>query len=189
MKEYVVLVDEKNNPLGNVLKSEVHSDATPLHRAFSCFLFNGEGQLLLQQRAKVKKTWPLVWSNSCCGHPMPGEPFEDAVRRRVSFELGMGVDQLYCAIPRYRYRYEMKGVVENEVCPVFIALTYSEVKANPDEVENTFWISWASFLDEIKERPERYSEWCVEEAGLLANSDIFQEFLNSIMSASQQRPL
>lgn len=185
----MVLVDQMNNPIGTRLKAEVHTAETPLHRAFSCFLFNGEGQLLLQQRAKSKKTWPLIWSNSCCGHPMPGEPFEDAVRRRLDFELGMDAERLYCMVPRYNYRYEMFGVVEHEICPVFVAYTLKTPKPNPSEVEQIFWISWESFLDEIESRPERYSQWCVDEAWLLEKSDIFQEFLNSIMSASQQRPL
>jgi isopentenyl-diphosphate delta-isomerase len=67
--ELVVLVDENNTVLGTMPKSEVHGAETPLHRAFSIFLFNAEKKLLLQQRSHVKKTWPLAWSNSCCGHP------------------------------------------------------------------------------------------------------------------------
>jgi isopentenyl-diphosphate delta-isomerase len=67
--EEVVLVDEENNILGTMPKSLVHGEKTPLHRAFSAFIFNYDKKLLLQQRSHVKKTWPLAWSNSCCGHP------------------------------------------------------------------------------------------------------------------------
>jgi len=68
--EKVVLVDEENNVLGTTDKSTVHTANTPLHRGFSAFIFNSKQEILLQQRSKYKKTWPLVWSNSCCGHPM-----------------------------------------------------------------------------------------------------------------------
>ena len=89
MEEKVVLVDEENNVLGEMLKSEVHSDKTPLHRAFSVFLFDENNQLLLQQRSSKKKTWPLIWSNSCCGHPFLDETNETAIKRRCSDELGI----------------------------------------------------------------------------------------------------
>jgi isopentenyl-diphosphate delta-isomerase len=178
MKEDVVLVDENNTPLGNVPKAEVHTGSTPLHRAFSCFVVNSEKQLLLQQRSSKKKTWPLVWSNSCCGHPLPGETFEDAVARRLDFELGMKDIKVNVVLPRYKYRYEMQGVVEHEVCPVFVGRSDQAPQPNPDEVENVFWIDWDSFVEEIHERPERYSEWCVEEAKMLAQNDIFGQLIS-----------
>ncbi len=87
--EYVVLVDEADREIGVEKKSKVHSSLTPLHRAFSIFLFKHTKELLLQQRAKTKKAWPMVWSNSCCGHPMPGESYEKAIIRRTRFELGI----------------------------------------------------------------------------------------------------
>ena len=91
-EEHVVLVDENNVVLGTTPKATVHTDNTPLHRGFSVFLFNDKNELLLQQRSHLKKTWPLAWSNSCCGHPALNESNEDAVKRRVQFELGIVLD-------------------------------------------------------------------------------------------------
>ena len=78
----VVLVDEENRELGRALKSEVHHAATPLHRAFSLFLFDRRGRTLVQRRALAKRTWPGIWSNSCCGHPAP----EPACNAKLSAE-------------------------------------------------------------------------------------------------------
>src|SRR5258708_6704908 len=89
MEEYVVLVDDHNNVLSTAPKLPTHNHNTPLHRGFSVFLFNTKGQLLLQQRSHTKKTWPLVWSNSICGHPLLDETPIDAAKRRLQFELGI----------------------------------------------------------------------------------------------------
>ena len=89
--EFVVLINEKNEAIGKALKSEVHTDKTPLHRGFSVFLFNSKKQLLLQQRSSQKITWPLIWSNSCCGHPLPAESVLEAAKRRLSFELNLDI--------------------------------------------------------------------------------------------------
>ncbi|HEY4526002.1 MAG TPA: isopentenyl-diphosphate Delta-isomerase, partial [Candidatus Paceibacterota bacterium] len=102
MEEFVVLVDGDDNEIGTMPKALVHQAETPLHRAFSFFLFNSKGELLLQQRSSRKKTWPLVWSNSCCGHPLPGEERKDAVKRRLKDELGLTGIEAEEAAP-YRY--------------------------------------------------------------------------------------
>jgi isopentenyl-diphosphate delta-isomerase len=177
--EYVVLVDKNNNAIGTALKSEVHTADTPLHRAFSLFLFNSKGELLLQQRSHAKKTWPLVWSNSCCGHPMPDEDEIAAVKRRTQYELGITLDKVHKIIPNYLYRYEHKGVVEHEFCPVFVAFTHVVPQPNPLEVESIQWQKWEDFLEEIKINEKGYSEWCVEEAGLMAKDDIFNKLYAS----------
>jgi isopentenyl-diphosphate delta-isomerase len=85
--EQVILVDEQNNEIGVAPKDTVHTDKTPLHRAFSLFLFNNKNQLLVTQRALNKKTFPGVWTNSVCGHVSPGEETVTAVKRRVQEEL------------------------------------------------------------------------------------------------------
>jgi len=167
-EESVVLVDDDGREIGTLPKSEVHTAHTPLHRAFSVFLFDGEGRLLLQQRGRLKKTWPLMWSNSCCGHPLPGERTEDAIRRRVRHELGITqIAALREAVPDFRYRAEKDGVVENEICPVWVGTIAGTVALNPDEVEAMRWADWPAFVAETKQFPECYSPWCVWETDLL----------------------
>ena len=165
--EKVVLVDENNEVLGTMPKSEVHGPETPLHRGFSLFLFNHQGELLLQQRSGTKKTWPLVWSNSVCGHPALDESNVDAAKRRLLFELGMHASHIEEVAP-YRYSFVRDGVMENEICPILVGLTDGEPKPNKEEVEATRWMAWKDFLEEIKTKPGTYSEWCEEEAELLA---------------------
>ena len=167
--EYVVLVDEQNNVLGTMPKAEVHGAQTPLHRAFSSFIFNSKGELLLQQRAKSKKTWPLVWSNSCCGHLTLEESPVEAARRRLSFELGLDVANLEEVAP-YRYCFTRDGVMENEICPIIVGRTDQEPQPNPDEVEAIRWMPWQVFVDDIRAHPENWSEWCAEEVEILAQS-------------------
>lgn len=172
-EEYVVLVNEQNEPVGQALKSEVHTDHTPLHRAFSTFLFNKKGELLLQQRSHKKKTWPLIWSNSCCGHPGPGEKTEDAARRRITQELGITVNELWNILPNFTYRAELYGVVEHEICPVFVGFIDTELNVNTDEVEATRYIVWEQFVVETARPDAPYSQWCIEETQLLAGDEEF----------------
>lgn len=167
MQELVVLLSEALEPVGTMPKSDVHSAHTPLHRAFSLFLFNRAGELLLQQRSAAKVAFPLVWSNSCCGHPLPDERYEDAACRRAEAELGIVGLAPRIVIPDYRYRAEMNGIVENEFCPVLTAVTDAEPRPNPAEVAAVRWIPWEEWVQETIEHPERYSPWCVEETRLL----------------------
>jgi isopentenyl-diphosphate delta-isomerase len=173
--DMVVLVDEENTPLATARKAETHNGDTHLHRAFSVFLFNPNGELLLQRRAFGKKTWPGVWSNSCCGHTMLNERTKQAAARRLAFELGIrGVD-LEMALPDFRYRAEKDGVVENEICPVLIGFTDQEPSINSAEVAETKWIAWDDFLASLRRIDCELSPWAVEEGLLLADSPALQE--------------
>lgn len=172
--EGVVLVDDDNNVLGTAPKSSVHGATTPLHRGFSLFLFNKKGELLLQQRSHTKKTWPLVWSNSACGHPAVNESNVDAAKRRLGYELGMSAMRLEEIAP-YRYTFVRDGVMENEICPILVGFVDEEPVPNKDEVEAVRWVAWREFLKEIEARPGTYSEWCEEEARILAANPRFQE--------------
>jgi isopentenyl-diphosphate Delta-isomerase len=175
--ELVVLVDEQNAVVGTMLKAEVHGTIAPLHRGFSCFVFrNGDKRLLLQQRSRTKVTWPLVWSNSCCGHPGPGESTLDAARRRLNDELDL-VPSLIEEVAPYRYCFTKDGVMENEICPILLAIVEGEPVTNPDEVEAVRWIEWPAFLEEIERDSTLYSEWCVEEARILDRTPRFREVL------------
>ncbi|WP_426243309.1 isopentenyl-diphosphate Delta-isomerase [Nocardioides sp. LHG3406-4] len=168
--ELVVLLAEDGTPIGTAPKSEVHHRDTPLHLAFSCYLFDPDGRLLLTRRAWSKKTWPGAWTNSCCGHPGPGEPVDQAVQRRVEQELGVQAHDLRMVLPDFRYRAVMPdGTVENEVCPVFTAVCDDPAALRPDasEVAEHAWISWTEFRDDVVEGGRDVSPWCREQVEAL----------------------
>ncbi|MEK7570767.1 MAG: isopentenyl-diphosphate Delta-isomerase [Patescibacteria group bacterium] len=176
-REEVVLVNEQNEVLGTMEKYAAHSDRTPLHRAFSSFIFHPQKGLLIQQRSHKKKTWPLMWSNSCCGHPSLDETPASAARRRLEYELGITDVALTMVLPKYRYTCELYGIVENEICPVLTGVTVQEPIPNPEEVETCKWLSWKSWLKEIEKHPDTYSFWCREETQLLEASPLFHSLL------------
>ncbi|KRF37234.1 isopentenyl-diphosphate Delta-isomerase [Nocardioides sp. Soil805] len=166
--ESVVLLDEEGRAVGTADKRLVHHEDTPLHLAFSCYLFDGDGAFLVTQRALHKPTWPGVWTNSCCGHPAPGEPMADAVRRRVEQELGVRVQDLRLVLPRFRYRAVMDdGMVEHEMCPVFVATTTDELRPDPEEVEEARWEPWDAFRSGVLDGSREISPWCREQVAAL----------------------
>lgn len=169
--DLVVLVDEKDQELGTMPKSQVHTENTPLHRAFSLFLFNHDGEVLVQQRKKDKRTWGGVWSNSCCGHVAPGETYEEAVVRRTKQELGVEIGGL-TKVSDYRYRFEENGVVENEICPVYRGVMEGEIKHDRGEIEAWKWMNWGEWMKELENDEEgKWSPWCKEEVLLLDPSE------------------
>ena len=165
--EQVVLVDETGREIGRASKSGVHHRATPLHLGFSCYLFDPAGRALLTRRSLQKVTWPGVWTNSFCGHPAPGEPIADAVRRRALGELGVAIDEPVCILPDFRYEaIAADGTVENEICPVFYARADAEIVAAPAEVMDYRWVSWQE-LRAAARLPWALSPWAVDQIPLL----------------------
>jgi isopentenyl-diphosphate delta-isomerase len=166
--EQVVLLDEEGNAIGTAAKAEVHGTATPLHLAFSCYVFDDVGRLLVTQRAVAKPTFGGVWTNSCCGHPAPGEPIADAVRRRTLQELGLELSDLRLLLPRFRYRaIADNGTVEHELCPVFVATASTDPRPDPTEVEAWEWVPWAAFRDDVLSGRRQVSQWCREQVAEL----------------------
>jgi isopentenyl-diphosphate delta-isomerase type 1 len=168
--EEVVLLGADRLPSGSALKSEVHDTDTPLHLAFSVYVTDGNGAVLLTRRALDKRTWPGVWTNTCCGHPQPGESLTDAVRRRLVDELDLEVGALSCVLPDFAYRAtDASGVVENEVCPVFVATTHagSRVLANASEVMEWKWVAWSSLGQAVDATPFAFSPWSALQVPLL----------------------
>jgi isopentenyl-diphosphate Delta-isomerase len=160
--EQVVLLDDNGQVCGSADKASVHTRSTPLHLAFSCHVFDARGRVLVTRRALGKKTWPGVWTNSFCGHPQPGETQEEAIARRASVELGITVSDLQLVLPDFRYRaVDASGIVENEICPVYRAVTSDAVSANPDEVSEWEWVAPASLTAAASAAPYAFSPWLV----------------------------
>jgi isopentenyl-diphosphate Delta-isomerase len=170
--EEVVLLDEAGNAIGSAPKATTHHAATPLHLAFSCYVFDADGRLLVTRRALDKPTFPGVWTNSFCGHPAPGEDFREAVRRRGEQELGLDLDELRLVLPAFRYQATMpNGVRENELCPVLTAVTSSEPRPDPSEVAAVEWVAWTDFRDRVLAGPSEVSVWCAQQVAELARQE------------------
>jgi isopentenyl-diphosphate delta-isomerase len=162
--ELVVLLDEEGRSVGTAPKADVHHESTPLHLAFSCYVADADGRLLLTQRARSKRTFPGVWTNTVCGHPGPGEDLSDAVRRRARQELGITLSDVRLLLPAFRYRAVAEdGTVENEICPVFTARTADEPRPDPAEVEAHEWVDFTELRRSVARGERPVSQWCVEE--------------------------
>ncbi len=158
--EQVVLLSDDGAPIGVADKHAVHTEDTPLHLAFSCHVYDGEGRILVTRRALTKRTWPGVWTNSFCGHPAPGEELADAVTRRARDELGLELAGLTLELPDFRYlAVDASGVVENEICPVFTARAAGPVTVNPDEVAEWRWADTAALRAAVDLTPWAFSPW------------------------------
>ena len=167
VQELVVLLDEDGRSIGTASKAAVHHTSTPLHLAFSCYLFDDAGSVLLTRRALDKRTFPGIWTNSCCGHPAPGEDPEQAVRRRVREELRVDISELRCVLPDFRYQAaDTSGVVENEICPVYFARAVGAVDPDPDEVVEHVWVQWQQ-LRTAARLPWAISPWAAAQIPLL----------------------
>lgn len=161
----VVLLDESGTPVGRAPKSAAHGPDTALHLAFSCHVVNALGEVLVTRRALSKQAWPGVWTNSFCGHPKPAESLVGAVRRRADYELGIDLGNVELALPLFRYRAtDANGVVENEVCPVYVATTNDEVDPNPREVAEHAWVEPHDLVSAVEAAPWAFSPWLVLQA-------------------------
>ncbi|MEA9998709.1 isopentenyl-diphosphate Delta-isomerase [Cryobacterium sp. RTS3] len=158
--ELVVLLDEAGRSIGTAPKSTMHDADTALHLAFSVYVFNQRGEVLITRRALGKRTWPGVWTNSFCGHPLPGESQQDAIARRGQYELGLDLVDLFVTLPLFRYRAtDASGVVENEICPVYRATAHTNPVPNPDEVAEYVWTDPATLRASALSSPWAFSPW------------------------------
>lgn len=162
--ERVILVDENDNPLGTMEKMEAHEKGL-LHRAFSVFVFNNNGEMLLQQRAFSKYHSGGLWTNTCCSHPREGETTIKAAHRRLQEEMGFD-----CEMEKafdFIYKKDLdQGLIEHEFDHVFIGQFEGEVCFNKDEVNAYTYASVESVLEDVNQKPEKYTEWfkiCLDE--------------------------
>jgi isopentenyl-diphosphate Delta-isomerase len=171
-QELIVLVDDDGRSIGTMPKPLVHHGETPLHRAFSAYLFDEAGRLLITRRALDKATFPGMWTNTVCGHPGPDEDDAAAIARRARFELGLGVAGIRPALPGYRYRAEFQGVVENEICPVYLGRFTGSPEPDASEVEEWELLDWAAFRRRQETEGDAWSPWCREQARLIEDAGL-----------------
>jgi len=148
LEEWVVLCGPDGSAVGTAPKATVHHRDTPLHLAFSCYVFDSGGRVLVTRRSLSKQTFPGVRTNSCCGHPAPGEGMRIALARRLKQELGIVPAELELILPTFRYRaVDADRNVENELCPVYRAVTVTDVQVTPQpsEVDAAWWVPWTEF--------------------------------------------
>jgi isopentenyl-diphosphate delta-isomerase len=155
--DYVVLVDSQDNELGKMEKLEAHEKGL-LHRAFSIFLFNSKGEMLIQQRALSKYHSPGLWTNACCSHPAPNESIIQAGNRRLKEELGLSTELVDAFNFEYRETFE-NNLTEHELDHVLVGYSEENPILNKEEAKDYRWINWANLLEEINLNPEDFTIW------------------------------
>lgn len=159
MSDEVILVDDEDKRVGTADKLEAHRQGGKLHRAFSVFIFNSKGQLLLQKRAEGKYHSGGLWTNTCCSHPRPGEPTKAAAERRLEEEMGFTCDleEVFSFI----YRAKFEDLTEHEYDHVFFGVCEPETNLEPDpeEVEDWKWVSKQELMRDVKNNSDNYTPW------------------------------
>ena len=156
--EALIIVDAQDRILGHGTKAELHQGAGTLHRAFSIFLFNEAGDVLLQQRSADKPLWANYWSNTCCSHPRRGESYGVATRRRLKEELGVEAELRFTHRFRYQAQFSAEGA-EHELCSVYVGRIDGDPMPNPQEVSDWQWISPSALDEWLDTNPENLTPW------------------------------
>lgn len=165
MEERLILVNHRDEVVGFGEKMRTHLDGA-LHRAFSVFVFNSRGELLIQRRAEAKYHSGGLWSNTCCGHPRPGESTEAAARRRLGEEMGLDCRLVKSFDFTYRVKFD-NGLYENELDHVFVGAFDGSPLPDPREVCGWRWVDLPSLRKQMREDPDAYTHWfglCLENA-------------------------
>jgi isopentenyl-diphosphate Delta-isomerase len=156
-EEQVILVDENDKAIGTMGKLEVHQKGL-LHRAFSVFIFNDKGELLLQKRAGSKYHSPGLWTNTCCSHPQPGEETLAAANRRLKEEMGMDCILIHKTAFIYKTKFG-NGLTEHEFDHVYIGQSNEHPIINLNEVDEYKWVNMEDLKADIKTCPENFTSW------------------------------
>jgi len=156
--DLLILVDSDDNEIGTLGKTESHQGDGTLHRAFSVFLFDEQGRVLIQQRSAHKPLWPLIWANSCCSHPRAGEDTSDAAQRRIKEELGVSTELDYLYKFEYQARWD-NTKSEHELCWVFAGHFSGELIIDANEVADSRLVTPDELTQLIAGDPDSYSPW------------------------------
>lgn len=156
-EEKIILVNQKDEPIGLMEKIEAHEKAL-LHRAFSVFVFNDKNETMIQQRALGKYHSPGLWSNTCCSHPRDGETTVEAGKRRLQEEMGFTTDLKESISFIYKAPFD-NGLTEHEYDHILIGHYSEKPKINPDEVADWKWMKMDDIKQDIKENPDSYTAW------------------------------
>lgn len=160
--EELILVDRDDKEVGYLSKARCHDGKGVLHRAFSLFLFNEDGELLLQQRSDKKRLWPGFWSNSCCSHPRRGESMATATARRLADELNIEATLEHVYWFCYTAEFAAAGS-ENELCHVYLGRVSGEAQPNESEIAAVRYVSSGALDEELSRYPERFTPWFRQE--------------------------
>jgi len=156
--EELILVDEDDQQTGHLTKEQCHDGEGILHRAFSVFLFNDDGDLLLQERSSSKRLWPGYWSNSCCSHPRRGESMTVATRRRLLDELNIETRLEFVYKFRYHARYGELGS-EHELCHVYLGRLKDAARPNEHEIAAIRFVNAKDLAQDFAATPDRFTPW------------------------------
>lgn len=157
--DVLILVDSHDRELGYLSKARCHDGDGVLHRAFSLFVLDHKGRILLQRRAGEKRLWPGYWSNACCSHPRRGEEAVEAVERRASEELGLRIHSIeYLFKFEYHARFDARGA-EHELCHVYVARADEEPRPNRNEIDAWDWYTAAELDEMLATSPEACTPW------------------------------
>ncbi len=156
--ERLALVDSDDREIGYLAKADAHTGCGVLHRAFSLFVFNPEGELLVQRRAPGKRLWPGYWSNTCCSHPRRGEPMDIAITRRLREELGMTAELGFLFKFEYQTQYDAHGA-EHELCWVYAGWSAERPCASAEEIADWRYVAPHQLQAEMICAPQRFTPW------------------------------
>ena len=172
MEEYVILVDQNDNPIGKEDKVKCHLPNGKLHRAFSALVFNGEGKLLLTKRSESKMLWPNDWDGTVASHPRESETYVSSAERRMPEEIGIGCKVSY--VNKFEYHVPYKDIgSENEICGTLIGTidSFDNSRLIKDEISDIKWINPDELKNELEQNRDAYCPWMAIALYFLADSD------------------
>jgi len=172
MEEYVILVDQDDNPIGKEDKVKCHLPNGKLHRAFTALIFNGDGKLLLTKRSESKMLWPNDWDGTVASHPKESETYVSSAERRMPEEIGIACKMNY--VNKFEYHVPYKDIgSENEICGTLIGTidSFDQSSMIKDEISEIKWINPDELKNELEQNRDVYCPWMVIALYFLADSD------------------